>query len=110
MHHVLSVQEGAKVPDLLLLNCIQGPCEGTAFSKAGTVLSVGRTARSKLCVKDPSISERHAKLEWEGENWVLQDLGSSNGTKVNGQRLNEGGLPLNMQAILHLHAAFSLWA
>ena len=85
------MQEDAKVPDLLSLTCTQGVCEGTSFSKAGTVLSVGRTARSKICVKDPSISEKHAKFEWDGQNWLLQDLGSSNGTKVNGQSLEVEG-------------------
>lgn len=79
------------MPDLLQLVCFEGPCEGVMFSKPSTVLTVGRTNRSKICVKDPSVSEKHAKIEWSGKGWFLQDLGSSNGTKVNGQSLQEDG-------------------
>ena len=90
------LQEDARVPDLLLLTCTQGPCEGSSLSKAGTVLSVGRTGRSKICVKDPSVSEKHASFEWDGRNWLLQDLGSSNGTRINGESLaTEGVLTKN---------------
>lgn len=79
------------MPDLLQLTCLEGPCEGQTHSTTGTLMTVGRTARSKICVKDPSVSEKHAKIEWSGEGWLLQDLDSSNGTKVNGSHLEAGG-------------------
>ena len=79
------------MPDLLQLTCLDGPCEGSEFAKLATVLTIGRTTRSKICIKDPSISEKHAKIEWDGQAWMLQDLGSSNGTKVNGTYLKEEG-------------------
>ena len=44
-----------------------------------------------MCVKDPSVSQKHAELVWTGAAWELTDLGSSNGTFVNGKELQEGG-------------------
>ena len=76
--------------DALSLEAISGPCEGIIFSKAGVVLSVGRTRASKLHIKDAAVSERHAELRWETDRWTVTDVGSSNGTAVNGHALIEG--------------------
>ena len=81
---------GAGAQDVLSLEAISGPCEGTVYSKAGDVLSVGRTRASKLHIKDAAVSERHAEVRWETDRWTLTDVGSSNGTAVNGQALIEG--------------------
>jgi pSer/pThr/pTyr-binding forkhead associated (FHA) protein len=51
---------------------------------------VGRTRTSKLHIKDPAVSERHAVLRWEQGRWTVTDTGSSNGTAVNGRKLQEG--------------------
>ena len=73
--------------DSLVLVVVEGPCAGTRLSKDGHWLPIGRTARSKLQIKDPSVSEQHAELCWTGQNWELSDLNSSCGTYVNGARL-----------------------
>lgn len=54
---------------------------------------IGRVkgAGNNVCVKDPSVSQKHAELVWSGAAWQLTDLGSSNGTFVNGKELQEGG-------------------
>jgi pSer/pThr/pTyr-binding forkhead associated (FHA) protein len=54
---------------------------------------IGRVkgAGNNVCVKDPSVSQKHAELAWSGAAWQLTDLGSSNGTFVNGKELQEGG-------------------
>ncbi|KAK9812863.1 hypothetical protein WJX72_004858 [[Myrmecia] bisecta] len=65
---------------------------GSSYSKPGLQqLTVGRTRVSKLHIKDPSVSERHARISWNGEAWEVEDLGSSNGTLVNGSKLEGGG-------------------
>ena len=77
------------VPDLILLKVISGPSEGEELSGKGPILRVGRTKKSEICFKDPSVSEKHAMFEWSGSEWLLWDVGSSNGTIVNGVQLEE---------------------
>ncbi|EIE19954.1 SMAD/FHA domain-containing protein [Coccomyxa subellipsoidea C-169] len=79
-----------ELPAALTLRATAGPCEGTNYSKAGPLLTVGRTRASKLHIKDSAVSEKHAELRWEGGHWNLTDVGSSNGTAVNGKKLAEG--------------------
>jgi hypothetical protein len=54
-----------------------------------TSTTIGRSLECDCVVTDPSVSRRHAQLRREGESWLLRDLGSSNGTRVNGMRVTE---------------------
>ncbi|MEM7244922.1 MAG: FHA domain-containing protein [Acidobacteriota bacterium] len=51
---------------------------------------VGRAADCLLRLEDLSVSGEHGVFRWTGEDWEYQDLGSRNGTQVNGQRLGAG--------------------
>jgi pSer/pThr/pTyr-binding forkhead associated (FHA) protein len=53
-------------------------------------LIIGRSATCGLRIQDPHLSAQHAALRWGGSRWELKDLGSRNGTFLNGARL-EGG-------------------
>ena len=46
---------------------------------------VGRAAGSDVPADDPHVSARHAELRYERGQWWLRDLGSSNGTRLNGE-------------------------
>lgn len=48
---------------------------------------VGRADNCDVRLADPSVSSRHARLSWQRHQLVLEDLGSANGTWVDGQRL-----------------------
>ena len=50
----------------------------------GESLVVGRDPACELVLEDPRVSKRHARLEWNGRGWSLEDLGSKNGTFVDG--------------------------
>jgi pSer/pThr/pTyr-binding forkhead associated (FHA) protein len=55
------------------------------FDQARIVL--GRAASADVRIPSPTVSETHASVQLRGNDWVLTDLGSRNGTKLNGQRL-----------------------
>ena len=51
---------------------------------------VGRSRRADLVLQDDYVSGIHALLQWTGAGWEVKDLGSHNGTAVNGQRVKAG--------------------
>lgn len=51
--------------------------------------TIGRSTRSDICIPDPFASRVHVEVRKEGDNYVLQDLGSANGTRYNGQPVKE---------------------
>lgn len=52
-----------------------------------TQLVFGRDRSADVVIDAPSVSSRHARLSWRGEELVLEDLGSANGTWVAGRRV-----------------------
>jgi sigma-B regulation protein RsbU (phosphoserine phosphatase) len=56
-------------------------------------ITIGRSARNDVCIPDPFASRVHAEVRREGDQYLLQDLGSANGTYFNGARV-EGAIPL----------------
>jgi pSer/pThr/pTyr-binding forkhead associated (FHA) protein len=60
-----------------------GPLAGKSIAPAGSSFRVGRTKTSKLQIKDPAVSEKHAEIAYRDGHWQIRDLGSSNGTVVN---------------------------
>jgi pSer/pThr/pTyr-binding forkhead associated (FHA) protein len=57
------------------------------FSLDGDAVEVGRDEAIAIRVDEPLVSRRHARLERRGEAWVVVDLGSTNFTRVNGERV-----------------------
>lgn len=49
---------------------------------------IGRLDGCDVVIADPGVSRRHAEVRREGDEWVIVDLGSTNGTEINGKRLN----------------------
>lgn len=64
-----------------------GPTVGKAFTLDKNEMFLGRDLSNDLVINDPEISRRHARLFLQGNGYILEDLGSTNGTFVNGQRL-----------------------
>jgi HD-GYP domain-containing protein (c-di-GMP phosphodiesterase class II)/pSer/pThr/pTyr-binding forkhead associated (FHA) protein len=63
-------------------------------------LRIGRFDEFEVVLKDTSISRRHAEIEFTGERWVVRDLGSTNGTFVNGVRVGRSDQSLRGEDIL----------
>lgn len=82
-----------------VLTVMSGNEVGTRKRLAGTA-TVGRDPTSELVLSDAGISWRHARVEDRGDAWVIVDLGSTNGTVVNGARCKEARLAHQDKVVL----------
>ena len=55
----------------------------------GPIANLGRQLDNDIVVEDPTVSRRHAQLQWRHGHYVIYDLGSRAGTLVNGQQVAE---------------------
>ena len=55
-----------------------------------TLFTIGRAGHSDLAIPDMTVSWHHAELRLVANDWVLADLGSTNGTRANGWRVGSG--------------------
>lgn len=62
---------------------------------AGDRFTIGRDASCDLAIADMSVSRQHAQLERTPDGWLLSDLESTNGTRVNGWRVR-GQVPVKI--------------
>src|SRR6478672_2823291 len=66
----------------LIINHASGSSDKVPLARLRT--TIGRSARSDLCIPDAFASRLHAEVRQEGDSFWLQDLGSANGTRYNG--------------------------
>ncbi|MFH1143629.1 MAG: SpoIIE family protein phosphatase [Candidatus Eisenbacteria bacterium] len=76
----------------LLIEAPGSPPEFLELDAASAPRILGRGKDCDLVLDFPSISRRHARLRWEGSALWIEDLGSSNGTKLNGRPLKAAAL------------------
>jgi hypothetical protein len=69
-----------------------------AFSLTSSNL-LGRAADNAICLEDPLVSASHARISFAGGQWLVEDLGSRNGTFVNDLRI-EGPIALTSGDVL----------
>jgi len=74
------------------LSGIRGPLTGRTFALGDQPLTIGRAADNLVVIASPRASRHHAHIRREGAAFVLYDLGSANGTLVNGQRVQRAVL------------------
>lgn len=68
---------------------IRGRDQGTRFRLDGSKVTLGRGTSNAVQLHDTEISREHAEFARRGESFMLRDLGSSNGTFVNGKQIKE---------------------
>src|SRR5438128_5701367 len=62
---------------------------GTKYELVDNLITIGRGPHNTININNPSVSARHAHLQLAGETYRLKDLGSTNGTHVNGKPVTE---------------------
>jgi predicted component of type VI protein secretion system len=77
-------EDAARHAALLVLDPAQSSLPAGETIPVEAVTVIGRAAESTIVVDDPHTSARHAELRYERGQWWLRDLGSSNGTTLNG--------------------------
>jgi pSer/pThr/pTyr-binding forkhead associated (FHA) protein len=63
------------------------PPNGTTIA-LGPINSIGRNVNNTIFVEDDFVSATHAMLTFRGRSWFVEDQGSTNGTYVNGHRID----------------------
>ena len=66
----------------------------------GRPLLIGRSPRCDLVLDDPTVSRRHAELVPSDGGWIVSDLSSTNGTRVNGWRIRRAAVALDDELML----------
>ena len=64
-----------------------GPTPGKAYALDKGEIKVGRDISNDIIINDAEVSRKHARITIQGDSYVLEDLGSTNGTFVDGERL-----------------------
>ena len=88
------------VPDLMkssqvtvpVLSIIKGPQTGSAFELESAVTTIGRDPSNSIFLNDMTVSRAHAKIVRSAHGAVIEDLGSLNGTWVDGAIINSAPL------------------
>ncbi len=72
-----------------ILEVLLGPDSGKTFPLERESYHIGRHSQCEIVLLDPEVSRRHLRIRKEGEDWIIDDLGSTNGTFLNGQPINK---------------------
>lgn len=73
------------------LTVLESPADEPPMGRAialGPINSIGRNVNSTIFVEDDFASATHAMLTFRGRSWFIEDQGSTNGTYVNGHRID----------------------
>src|SRR5690348_2682469 len=66
------------------------------------VATLGRASECEVQLVDTELSRRHAQLRKSSDGWEIEDLGSRNGTRVNGALIRAATVPLPAGAMIEL--------
>lgn len=72
----------------------RGPQLNQQFRLAKDIITLGRDDANDITISDPELSRVHLKLHWQGSGYAVEDLQSTNGTRINGGQRIHGIVPL----------------
>jgi hypothetical protein len=94
-------EPGAELGRLVVVASPSGePAEGTSLA-LDAIATIGRDVNNAVVVEDQFVSAEHAILTFRGRAWYVEDLGSTNGTFVNGSPV-EGVAPIGFGDVVQI--------
>ena len=72
-----------------MLVVVRDPKKGATFPLKESATSVGRSSSNDIVFDDPLVSSHHAQIYYEERRFWIEDVGSTNGTAVNGETIRE---------------------
>jgi tetratricopeptide (TPR) repeat protein len=79
---------GVAPPPGCRLLVVGGNDRGKELRLTGADITIGRGIDQSFVMADIAVSRRHVRVRWDGKSFLLKDLGSGNGSFVNGQKVN----------------------
>jgi predicted component of type VI protein secretion system len=86
----------------------KGPRPGQVFPLTLDTITIGRDPLSDIVINDPEISRHHAKILRTGDGYELQDMGSTNGSFVDGKRMGGDAVSLRPGQVVMLGSNVTL--
>jgi pSer/pThr/pTyr-binding forkhead associated (FHA) protein len=80
-------EPGASLGRLIVVESPSGDPEAGRSFDLDAITTLGRDVNNAIVVEDPFASADHAVLTYRGRSWYVEDLGSTNGTYVNGRAI-----------------------
>lgn len=93
----------ANVNNVSRIIITSGPKQGLEIPLTGEPLTIGRSRESGLVIRDDYTSSHHARLILSGDEWMVQDLNSTNGTFHDGEKVT-GAVPIKVGASVKVGA------
>jgi len=88
---------------------LSGPLRGQLFPLSEGTILLGRGQESDITIKDERVSRKHLKLEIKKEKVIIEDLKSTNGTFINGEKINRETLKMNDKVYMSPSTVFKFY-
>ncbi|MDA1129605.1 MAG: FHA domain-containing protein, partial [Chloroflexi bacterium] len=76
------------------MNFQAGPRMGETVNMGRETISIGRSPENDIVIDDPTVSRKHARVVFDGNQYVVEDLASTAGVKVNGNKVQKAAMPV----------------
>ncbi len=67
----------------------RGPLRNQTYQLETALVNIGRDLANDIAIRDGQVSRYHLRLSLQGQDYCVEDLGSTNGTRVNGQQISQ---------------------